>query len=787
MSVGSPVDAKNGTEAAQDLLSTNNPYFYQHVLFQTDRGYSPDTAKAEAFLEVLNKYEQAGDTKDIADLLNSLGPQAGKFVQDAENLQGTQYDSNGVAFAKDRADIFGVLGKALQTPGVNLGDPTQQGTLAYDLITAQGLFGSSDAGVPQTDSGFLNGISHAIDTELYGIGGQNKYGPTTGSISQSTMYDIQQYLTGKLTKNETPEQRLENMMNILGPSRTYAVLAKMTSAQLKDAGIQSSLNKLVETGQFTGADAKALALAQANQSEIDPMGAAQVESLMKGLPNDQFGAAAKAGYVEGAMTGAQQLAQDIRSGNYHGWTKDQLTRALNGMLESAADVGAGAPDGVKLQLFSQLRTMAGQFSGNESDIINALAADVLGSMSDKSQIAATLRAMGGVGADGAIDPSSPLAKFLQSALRGQAQFGLGMPFSTETPSGQIPQAVTSLLNGLAGSGDTKLMAGTLDTVMQWTIHNPAQAAILAAQDTPDTGAMGYREALTNLLDKSFNQFVALDPANPNATIVRTMQPQTIADLEAMSAVEMGPPYNSKIAGDFAFVVSKHATEFAVYASTGNAPPEIKSLLNGAGNPRQAAALIYGQSMNSLFAGLYASEASARTQAKDTKYAADQQLLEARVVTDVFRGIGTTILLGSAWVTGGTDIPIGLGVKATGEKLVSIVGRIGLAGGSWGTFALDNFFGSADAQTQAHAVQVVEQGIEKADEKPTQILADLYNGWFSTISQVPGTEGDNITYGVINGSSFPGAPVIATDVQGFNDGYKPLSYYQSLTGQYPSAS
>jgi len=34
---GSPESAKSGTEAAKDLLSSNNPYFYNPLLFRTDR------------------------------------------------------------------------------------------------------------------------------------------------------------------------------------------------------------------------------------------------------------------------------------------------------------------------------------------------------------------------------------------------------------------------------------------------------------------------------------------------------------------------------------------------------------------------------------------------------------------------------------------------------------------------------------------------------------------------------------------------------------------------------
>jgi hypothetical protein len=868
---GSPEGAANGAEAALDLLSTTNPDFYNRLLFKTDSGYSPDVAKAQAFAASLSGYEQKGDTADIAQLLNTLGPdQAAQLLADAGNLQGPQYDANGSVFAKNQTGVDQVLGKALLTAGVQLGDGTRQGTLAYsllnpqsgsdalaiagilnqsgtspqvealksafldqidvtgkavgnpdpydrtdyanaaltvsagdpallgrynDLIGAEGVFGSNGAGVPAPDNRFLKGMAQEIDGNLYGIGGPSNNGPATGSINQNTMYDIQQYLSGAIGGNETPAQRLGNMMSVLGPSRTYAVLSNMTATQAQQAGIPTSLNTLVETGQFTGGDAKALALAQADfatsQTQSDPMGAAQVASFIQSLPNDPFGAAVKAGYSEGSVTGAQHLAQELASGKYSGSAKDNLIRALNGLVENAASVSAGVPGPADLQLFSQLRTLAAQFastgSGNEGDVLNALAANVLGSVSDKSQIAATLRAMGGVDGDGVINPNSALAKFLQSALRGQAQFGIGMPFSNVTPDGQVPQGITSLLNGLSGSGDTKLMAGTLDTVMQWTLQNPTQAEVLAAQDTKDDGGTGYRNALTTLLDNSLNQFVALDPSDPSATVVRTMQPQTIADLEALSAVEMGPPYDSNIAGNFAGVIGKHAVQFAAYAENTAKYPELDSLLAGGGDARNSAAVIFGQVMNAFDNGLNRSQAGFQAQATSSDLAAAMKQQETRIVTDFLRGAGTGLLLASAWVTAGTDIPIGLGVAATGKELLSVFGRVGLFSGSVGTAILD--IGQlGDDHTEQNALQAVSQGMQEADVTSTQVLQQLYNGWFSNISQLPGSEGQTITDGVMTGSSFAAAPTIETAApQSFYNAYNPMGYYYDQTGQYPPAS
>jgi hypothetical protein len=890
---GSPASAQNGTKAANDLLSSNNPCFYNRLLFKTDPGYSPETAKAQAFAATLYGYEQKGDRADTARFLNALGPsQAAKFFAEAGNLQGPQFNDSGAVFAKNQAGVDQVLGKALVAPGVKLGDGTRPGTLANSLLqqatqsgrnassiagilngsgtstqagalkneflkgivangkalgnpttdsaayfdrtnyaqaaltvikrdptllsqyqgkllaTYQqlqqnanpGIFASDGTGVPAADRGFLNGLRRAVDTGLYGIGGQSNKGPATGIINPSTQYGIQPYLAGKGGNgSESPSQRLANMMSVLGPSRMYAVLANTTTAQAQQLGIQSSLNTLTDNLQFTAADAKNLALAQASfatsQSQYNFPRIGRVGSLMSSLPKDQNGTDVKVGYAQGCITAAQQLAQEIQSGKHSGQVQNQLTATLNVLLDNATNLSARFPDPARQQLFSQLHAAATQLAGTgaakQSDVLNAYAANILGSLSNKSQIAATLRAMGGVGANGAIDPNSGLGKFLQSALGGQSQLGIASYFGNNmTPDGQMPKGVTGLLNGISGSRDTKLIAGTLDTVMQWTIRNPTQAEVLASQDTGN-GATGYRNALTSLLDKSFNRFVALDPSDPNAKLVRTMQPSTIADLQALSAVEMGPPYNSKVAGNFAGVVGKHAVQFAAYATHQAKYPQLDRLLAGGGDPRNSAAVIFGQLMNGFDAGLIQSQASFQAQAHDTKAAADQTLLEARVVTDLLRGFGTGTLLASAWITGGAAVPIGLGAVANGEKLASIFGRVGLFSGSVGTVILDAFFSNNAQQNQAQAeqqaVQAVALGMQTADVKPTQALQQIYNGWFSNISQTPGKEGQRLTDGVMTGSSFAGAPTIQTDVRNFYSAYNPQDYYFRQTGEYPSAT
>jgi hypothetical protein len=110
--------------------------------------------------------------------------------------------------------------------------------IAKDRQSLSGIFRSNGAGVPAADRGFLKSLSEGIDTELYGIGGPSNKRPATGVINPNTQYDIQQYLAGKLGNgSESPSQRLANMMSVLGPTRTYVVVANMMPAQAQQLGI----------------------------------------------------------------------------------------------------------------------------------------------------------------------------------------------------------------------------------------------------------------------------------------------------------------------------------------------------------------------------------------------------------------------------------------------------------------------------------------------------------------------------------------------------------------------
>jgi hypothetical protein len=96
---GDPEQAPNGTVAAQEFLNPNNPYFD-----------NPQHSRAEAFVATLSNYEQKGDFKDLAQFVDTLGPnQLNKLVTEASNLQGPVYNDKGAAVAKNEQDVGDVL------------------------------------------------------------------------------------------------------------------------------------------------------------------------------------------------------------------------------------------------------------------------------------------------------------------------------------------------------------------------------------------------------------------------------------------------------------------------------------------------------------------------------------------------------------------------------------------------------------------------------------------------------------------------------------------------------
>ena len=663
-----------------------------------------------------------------------------------------------------------------------------------------GIFGSNAAGVPAKQQDYLHLLSRNIDSDRWS---HDRNGiPERSFLNTRTILLIEMYFAGRAdNKDESPSQRLANMMSVLGPERMYAVLVSTpvyVTETSKAIDLQGWLNTLIKNGQFTADDAKALALGQAEFARLDPHNFKRIVSavgFMISAPNDQKGAAVKDAYVQGCMTGVQKLAQEIGSGKYPEHVQTDYLANLNRLYQEATNlsVSSGVSDPVKKQVFSQLRTAATQLAGagklggdlNLSDVLNAYAANILGLLSDKSQVAATLRAMGGVGRNGAIDQDSDLAKFLQSALRGQSQFGIASFSNIMTPKGNTPQGVTSLLTAMSGSGNTKLMAGTLHTVMQWMIVNPTQAAVLASQDTEElyTRATGYRNALTNLLDKSFNQFVTLNPSYPNEPIVGTMHPRTVADLQALSAIQMGPPYDSGIAGHFAQVFGKHAVQFAAMAVNQAKYPELDRLLAGGGDLRISAGVIFGELMNGFAAGLNQSQASFRRNApRDARLVAAQREMETRVISDLARAFGTGTLLASAWISpAGIAVPMGFGAAAGWEKLASIFGRVGLFSGSFGTAKLDIANASQEAETKGSTY--VRELIRQAGG-PTQLLQQTYDGWVSNRKLSHGRTGQEIRNGVLIGSSFAGAPMIETGLNSFYEEYDPFGYYHRKTDGFP---
>jgi hypothetical protein len=386
--------------------------------------------------------------------------------------------------------------------------------------------------------------------------------------------------------------------------------------------------------------------------------------------------------------------------------------------------------------------------------------------------------LGGGSKDGYIQPGSRLDQFLSLALSGQAQFGFGVSNSA-APLAEVPRGVTSLLSGLAGSGNKQLMAGALDKVAQWAMAQPELAQILAAQD--GIGGTGYRAALTDLLNRSFNQLVALDPSDPGATVLRTLQPQVVSDFQVLSGIELGPPFDTEGAGDFAGTFNTHAIQFAAYAAGVHTPGTagLTKLLARAGDPRKAGAVIYGQLANSFIAGYNQNDVALSKEANRVAVG----LYHARIGTDLARAVGTGLLLSSVWVTGGSDVPILFGATADRSALVSIVGRTGLFGGSLGTFVID---ANEDPIDPSNAYQEFERQQASADSGPVGIMTAMYDSWFSKISQLGpgGIEGQTITNGVISGSSFANSAIPQNDAKYFFNNYDPLGYYKDQTGSYP---
>jgi hypothetical protein len=874
---GSPERAMNGADAARDLLNRAN--FYDHRLFKDDPSYNAEDARAQAFAATLSDYEQRGDNANIAALMRTLGPdEAAKLMARAGKLQGQQKNGGGTVYAQDQAGVAQVLAKALSSPGVQLGSGTQRGTLAYSLLQqatqsgtsassvagilnasptskdtealkqqllndilvngkAQGtsfdqanyanaahmlinndpalltqhpdgigvqhVFASNGVPVPEGDARFLP-IS-SIDTDLYGLdrNGTPKGpgNPVKGSIKPTTMNEIQGYLEGKYTKGESSSQLLANMMNVLGPDRTYAVLSQLPQAEMfehwKQLDFEGSLKTLTESGQFTADDAKALSDAQVKFATAEtgsgvnttPNAVGSVGRMIASLPSDPNGTAVKTAYAEECISNVQKLSQQIASGNYSG----QALRTLNSMADNASKVISNSPIDVKIDLFTKLHATATQFTNmgkdDEANALNAYAAGLLdaGSPDGKAQIAQTLRNLDGagavnVGANGTIAPGSPLAQFLRSALRGQAEFGFA-GLSDLAPNGTMPNDVTQLLNGITASGDKQLMAGTLDVVMQWTMNNPQQSQVLAAQDNRN-GSPGYREALTHMLDASFNEFISLAPGDANAKLVKNMQDQTLADLQALSVVAMGPPYDGKVAGDFANVVGRHSVEFAAYA-TGAKDPVLDNLFKGIGDQadgtqRHASALIFGQIMNAFAEGLNEEEASAKAQAGKADIASAINQLQERIVTDYLRGAGTTLLFFST--------PVGFVAGKATEVALSMAGRFFLGAGSWGTLFLDQ--GQlGDLVNEGQAVQAVSQGLKAADLAPSQGMRQLYDGWVTKVSQLPGKgdagdENFETLESLYTGASYAAAPMIKNAFNDFYDKYDPMGYTRDQTGQNP---
>jgi hypothetical protein len=657
---------------------------------------------------------------------------------------------------------------------------------------ATGVWGNG-AGptMPAGDRDFLEGLKLQIQDEVFGPPAERSAVPT-GIVNNSTLYDAQQYLAGKdANASEPAPQRLQDVLSVLGPGNSYALLAGMPSSEI--TRLQGAFNGVVGSGNFTPSDAAKLAGAQAQAAKSDDLYATgnvndnNASDLIDGLPSD--GSNVKIGYAEACLSQAQDLNVLIAGAKLSGFERGPLVTARNSLYQQASDAAAGASgdDCAKIKIFAQYLSDAKGLKGPEaaatSTVLQAYAANVLGTLSDKAQIAKTLAALGGVTKDGYIEPGSGLDSFLHAALSGQAQIGFGV-FNSTDPLAEIPRGVTSLLGGLSGSGDPELEAGVLDNVAQWSIAQPSAAQVLAAQD--GIGGTGYRAALTNLMNHSFNQLVALDPSDPNATVLRSLQPQPIADLQVLSGIVLGAPFDVTGAGNYAGMFYTHAVQFAAFAAGQQTPgtADLTKLLASAGDPRHAASEIYAASTQSFIAGYNQNDVALQKEAGKAG-AVSQAAYHERIATDIARGVGTGLLLASIWVTGGTDAPfaIGLGATASNGALVGALGRVGLFSGSAGTLILDAFANPANAAAQ---YQKFEGQQRSADSAPLSLMNAMYDGWFSKISQLDpgGLEGQSITDGASIGASAATTAGEQYNVAPFFNNYDPLGYYKDETGSYP---
>jgi len=154
-SSGNPEDAKTGTQAAKDLISPTNSFFYNPMFRKSDPTYDPETAKAQSFTATLDDYEQKGDSADIAQLINTLGPkQAAQLLTTAGGLTGQQSNDKGTVFAQNQAGVDKVLDDALDAPGVSLGNAKTSGTLGSDLLKEAAGSGTG----AQSAAAIVNGL-----------------------------------------------------------------------------------------------------------------------------------------------------------------------------------------------------------------------------------------------------------------------------------------------------------------------------------------------------------------------------------------------------------------------------------------------------------------------------------------------------------------------------------------------------------------------------------------------------------------------------------------------------
>ena len=152
---------------------------------------------------------------------------------------------------------------------------------------------STGAGEPALQPNDLKGLlalKNMVTNDVYGPFPSERTSEPTGNLRPETAYVIQEYLEGKAgTPSESAVDRLRNLLHVLGPGDSVAMLTDMPQSAINGLGLQSALDQLVKSGQFTASDAAKIPAVQNLFVRSDAYGQSagtngEVTSLLDDLP-----------------------------------------------------------------------------------------------------------------------------------------------------------------------------------------------------------------------------------------------------------------------------------------------------------------------------------------------------------------------------------------------------------------------------------------------------------------------------------------------------------------------